>query len=338
MSPWRRIPRKSANRDQTVHKTEVKGIALSRVSDSSGIGIAARCAIGLSVVSECLTRPVSHRGYWRIVRRLTGRLHGSVTLELEPGKLTVSLSDPYWMRMVASGYQYEPEVQDWLSRVTKDSTDLVDVGANIGFWPAWFGARNPGSRVVAVEPNTDLGALLRINTGRVQTETFVVECAVAPRSGSGTATFHVNRAAGLHANASLMGGMVGPDSHEMVEVPIASLDSILTEYRRPGHDVIVKLDIEGLETAVLQSLRDPDDSELLFLYEDHGRDSSCEPTQWLLANTGRQVWLLVPNQSPIRIESSEMLSTLKSSPKIGYNLVALPPDAPMPITRANGSK
>jgi hypothetical protein len=109
-------------------------------------------------------------------------------------------------------------------------------------------------------------------------------------------------------------------------VPVLTIDDILDEHRRPHRNVVVKLDIEGLETPVLRSLRDPNDPSMTLLYEDHGRDRDCEPTTWLLANTSRKVFLLLPDLPPVPITSAESLRRLKKSAKIGYNLVAIGSD------------
>lgn len=294
---------------------------LGRVSNPEALDVRTATALRAAIATEMLTRPMGHRGYWHVVRVLTRALHGTVELDLGPGSVAVDLSDPYWMRLVARGYSYELEVQQWLATPVGDAPDLIDVGANIGFWPAWYGARNPASSVVAVEPNPALTPLLEKNLAALPNPHVAICAAVAPDHSSPTATFHIDPARGRHADASLVHGHAARPT--AIDVPVVTIDDILETHRRPGRAVVVKLDIEGMEAPVFESLGEPDDPGVTYIYEDHGRDQSCRPTAWLLANTMRRVFLLAPDAAPAPITSVEDLLDKKASSKVGYNLIAV---------------
>lgn len=245
-------------------------------------------------------------------------------LNLSPGTLHITLSDPYWMRMVGVGFHYEIEVQRWLSKLSRNSWDFVDVGANIGFWSVWFGTRNPESKVVAVEPNPEMLGLVRMNLEQLHNDVTAIWAAVAPPWIRQATELRVNSAPGYHANASLAESGQTTHTDSTFNVPVLTLDSLLEAECKADRRVVIKLDIEGFETSVLQSLYKPDDESIVFLYEDHGRDRRSEPTSWLLENTNRKIYLLRPDRDPIPITSPSELLQWKLSSKVGYNLIALP--------------
>lgn len=301
---------------------------LGRVASSPTLDRKSRLAISLITEAERATRPFKHRGYWHLVRYFCRHLRGEAVLNLAPGTLQVALADPYWMRLVGEGFHYEIEVQRWLSNLPTNSWDFVDVGANIGFWPVWYGNRNPESRIVVVEPNPEMHRLIRKNLEQLTNDVTVLRAAVAPPSVGPMTEFRVDPTPGYHANASLMRLSRETLGESAFNVPVLSLDSILRARHKVDRRVVVKLDIEGLETSVLKSMHDPDDESVALLYEDHGKDRSSEATAWLLEHTERKIYLLRSDSDPVPIRSARELLQWKASTKVGYNLIALPKNGP----------
>jgi FkbM family methyltransferase len=136
--------------------------------------------------------------------------------------------------------------------------DLVfDVGAHVGNRTRAFVAL--GCRVVAVEPQPHVAALLRVLAGRVPDVT-VIEAAVADRAGRArlavsdrnptvsTITTAWREARGQEA------GFAGVEWNRVVDVEATTLDTLIAEHGEPA---FVKLDMEGGEVAALRGLTVP---------------------------------------------------------------------------------
>src|SRR5437773_6151947 len=75
-------------------------------------------ALRLVGLAGLLTAPFRYRLFWRFCRFVSHRLHGqSAVLDLgEDSRITITLDDPYWLRLVARAYIYEPEIARVLCR------------------------------------------------------------------------------------------------------------------------------------------------------------------------------------------------------------------------------
>jgi FkbM family methyltransferase len=130
--------------------------------------------------------------------------------------------------------------------------DLVfDIGANIGEFTAAF--RDLGARVVAVEPQPRLSAHLDRRFGS-DPSVLTVTAAVSDRAGEAPlfcttadalATLEEDRAAG----ATGPGAELPWDT--TITVPLRTLDELMAEHGTP---VLVKVDVEGHELAVVKGL------------------------------------------------------------------------------------
>ncbi len=136
--------------------------------------------------------------------------------------------------------------------------DLVfDVGAHVGNRTRAFAAL--GCRVVAVEPQPDVAALLRVLAGRVP-DVHVVEAAIAAAPGrirlavsdrnpTVSTTTEAWRDARGHER-----GFAGVEWNRVIEVDATTLDALIAEHGEPA---FVKLDMEGGEPAALEGLSVP---------------------------------------------------------------------------------
>jgi FkbM family methyltransferase len=136
--------------------------------------------------------------------------------------------------------------------------DLVfDVGAHVGNRTRAFAAL--GCRVVAVEPQPHVAALLRVLAGRVPDVT-VVEAAVTDRPGRARlAVSDRNPTVSTISDAwrdarGQEAGFAGVEWNRMVDVAATTLDALIAEHGEPA---FVKLDMEGGEVAALRGLTMP---------------------------------------------------------------------------------
>jgi FkbM family methyltransferase len=136
--------------------------------------------------------------------------------------------------------------------------DLVfDIGAHVGNRTRAFAAL--GCRVVAVEPQPHVAALLKTLAARVPGVT-VVETAIGERRGRARLAVS-DRTPTVSTTSDAWRAARGRDAgfskvewNRMVDVKMTTLDALIAEYGEPA---FVKLDMEGGEAAALQGLTIP---------------------------------------------------------------------------------
>ncbi len=161
----------------------------------------------------------------------------------------------------------EPSVQEALRRHVGPGAVVYDIGANIGFF-SLLAARlaKPHGRVEAFEPVPANAAAARANAALNHlTNLTVHELAVSDHSG--TAELLVP---GERSWSHLAERGWHPNTEHQIPVEVISLDEAIGRGSLPVPDVI-KIDVEGSETAVLrglaQTLRSRDLSIICELHE-----------------------------------------------------------------------
>lgn len=140
------------------------------------------------------------------------------------------------------------------ARFLKPGDLAFDIGSHVGDRIASF--RRLGARVVALEPQPDCARVIRALYGN-DPHIILVEAACGPEPGR--MTLHVNSANPTVTTASHefvraaegQAGWEGQVWDRAIEVPVTTLDALITEHGMPA---FVKIDVEGFEYAVLEGL------------------------------------------------------------------------------------
>jgi FkbM family methyltransferase len=177
------------------------------------------------------------------------------------GCLRIPLDDAYWSRVLI-GWQHEPEVRSAieLAQLHQPSAILLDAGANIGYWGAWFAGKIPVIAIEAVPP------------------TYRTLCESADRNGFLALHYAVWRASAQElriswANKGDPGASVTHrHGQNSAMVSTITLDDVYAMHGE-GRPPIIKLDVEGAEIAAIDGATSIVD-QALWLYEDHGTEVS----------------------------------------------------------------
>jgi len=140
-----------------------------------------------------------------------------------------------------------------ISSLLPNGSLVFDIGADIGAFSEVYA--RAGFKVVAVEPNPQSAARLRLMTDGLPVS--VVEAAVGAKCG--LATLHISEkiAPTSTLSNSFMTRMEDSNEkfkgnwHRRLVVPTVTLDTLVTHFGQPAY---IKIDVEGYEIEVLRGL------------------------------------------------------------------------------------
>jgi FkbM family methyltransferase len=184
------------------------------------------------------------------LRRLAG---GDEHFALRIGRHTVFLAaaDPRLLQ-VPNELGADAETGRVLRWLLAEGDTFVDVGANHGSFSIVAAALvGPRGRLYAIEPQPVLARLVDRSLAANAPCRFDV-LPVACGDGAGTVRLYVPR--DTSGAAGLFPGFSATSAHRVLAVPLRRLDDLLAGAGLPGR-VVLKLDVEGNELAVLRGAR-----------------------------------------------------------------------------------
>lgn len=192
-----------------------------------------------------------------------------------------SLQDPH------SFSWEEPETVAWIESLPREAV-LWDIGANVGVY-AIFAAKR-GLRVLAFEPAASTMAVLVANIERNRVDDLVAAYPVALAEETKLGALHMARGR-TEAGHSIHSF----DTDETVQGVIAdpflqaaigySVDSFIAQFDAPA-PTHIKLDVDGIEPAVLRGARDALRSSVREVMVETYADPTQDPIRALLLEAG----------------------------------------------------
>jgi FkbM family methyltransferase len=242
--------------------------------------------------------------------------------------MRVFLDDPYWSRLIASDYEYEPDLARMLRRFLDLKFDFVDCGANFGYWSILLSGSEFGRRrVLAVEASPATFEILRGNCELNQLRFECIHAAVSDRSGK---ELFVDARRG-HSGTQMRESAESNSTISGAVMTIA-LDDLAP---RLGERVVLKLDVEGAEIDSLRGAARLLERDVLVYYEDHGQDLDSRVTQFVLNELGLLVFFADERGEAKPIRSVREASAVKRRRSTGYNFFACNADSAfLPVLRA----
>jgi len=185
-----------------------------------------------------------------LISNLSTKIVGDVVIDVceFAGQFACSARSDLFARIALSG-TYEPELaQLFRAHITSDR-DIIDVGANIGFYTVLAAKLNPARRTLAIEPNPDAQRRLTENLQRngVAQSVTVFPGLASNHSGEG----QLNLIDGMEEYSSvgeIAHAAVASKATRQITVEAATLDQLVERLGLcPG---LIKIDVEGAEGLV----------------------------------------------------------------------------------------
>lgn len=213
------------------------------------------------MANRVLAVPVAVRRRWlarqaslaqALVTKLGERIAGDVTMHVPEfeGQFACSPRSDLFSRMVLDGY-YEPRLADLFRQHIDPARDIVDVGANIGFYSVLGARLTPHSRVLAVEPNPEALRRLAKNLELNGVSAKVVVYRGVLGAATGSVDLNVIDGMEEYSSVSEIGhASVAGKASRTIQVEAETLDRLVERYRlTPG---LIKIDVEGAEGLVFE--------------------------------------------------------------------------------------
>lgn len=295
-----------------------------------------------------LSRPARFKGLYRAAKHLGRMAPPGQRCWVEPeagSRFCFDLSDPYWSRLLADGYVYEPEIEH-MFRLFHDRAFLfLDCGANYGYWSVYA----TGATVSGAEARTRGGGCRAAVAVEAWLPNFVRLEETAAANGWRFATLHravldadgrpvgMGSGAPHHASRSLALAAGAGEVEQDSRVGSIGLDTLLAIAERnagPQADageslVVVKLDVEGVEEQALKGAEALWERELLIIYEDHFKDREHTSTRVLLGELGMSIFHIDDDGAASEILEPGALDAIKTQRGRGYNFAAVGPGTPI---------
>lgn len=219
-----------------------------------------RLATEYPIIRTILWGPISiRRSYLRlkepraseVLKRLESLVVGDLAIrmeEFEGAEFIIPATSHLFQRAARNGF-YEPEwARTFLSHV-EQGMDVVDIGANVGFYTV--AAAKKGARVLAIEPTEGAFKRLHANVERngVADRTILFNGLAADHNDH--AEMHVVE--GLEEYSSLAPipePYIRGHQSSTISLPARTIDSLVQEYRLSPR--LIKVDVEGAEVQVFR--------------------------------------------------------------------------------------
>ena len=225
--------------------------------------------------------------------------------------------DAYWSVLCAPGFTYEREIEGFVRRCAAENIDyvFVDCGANFGYWSCRISSQQAGGqRAIAIEASSESFGHTMRNRALNDNRFIAHHRAVSDRHGQqltiDSGSKHEQRA-------------VTPCNGLPVAETVRALALEKLRDVDPASDnLVVKLDVEGLEIEALQSAGHWLDHHTLVIFEDHGSDREHTNARAFKEQFGLDIYTGSSNGRFERIDDFARMDAIKTVRRKGYDFFA----------------
>jgi FkbM family methyltransferase len=154
--------------------------------------------------------------------------------------------DEYIGPCIARGYEWDGWMREDLEKYYKDGTDILDIGANIGYNTLMFSDYGP---VYAFEPLFHKVTIMNVENNNLKNSVYVVPVALSDKNENKHMYFPkaVKQTGLRNYGGSSIQKTEGMDESTKTEIECRRLDDV---YK--GVPSVIKIDVEGHELEVLK--------------------------------------------------------------------------------------
>jgi FkbM family methyltransferase len=278
-----------------------------------------RCTAALSSITR-------HRGFGRFLGGLSqlpyfGETYCTAALARD-SFFGFGATDSYWGFYVYTGQLYERPLHYVFAAIWDVDYQLLDCGANYGYWSVVLSGLAYGKRnVVAVEASLRTFKVLESNCALNGERFTCINRAVSDRTGR--SLLLENR---KHVTAHICAELSSFGDQYFEKVESVSLDDLCGMLRPNPERLVVKLDIEGHETEAMMAAQCIRDRDVLIMFEDHTFDPSCRNTAYLLGLGGFLLFWVDDSGWSVPIRDVSELKRIKGKRNYGNNCFAVTRD------------
>jgi FkbM family methyltransferase len=227
-------------------------------------------------------------------------------------------TDPYWGFYMYNGLTYERSIHHLFAAVSDIDYQVLDCGANYGYWSVLLSGMAYGKRnVIAIEASAktfaNLTANCALNGNRFTCMNRVV-------SGGTGVSFVLETP--THESAHVCAHVSISNQKDCETVQSISLDDLCGMLKPTPDRLVIKLDIEGHEIEAMTTAECIKDSDVLVIYEDHGFDLSSRNSAYVLELGNLALFWIDENGCYFCIENLSEINAIKKPHNYGYNFFA----------------
>ena len=185
-----------------------------------------------------------------VIERLGKLMTNDPVIHIEEfdGNYAVDVRSHLFKRLLLEK-EYEPELVNACKRYIDPKKDVIDIGANVGFFTCFFSKQLTNTKVLAVEPTQNALKRLKHNMtlNKLKDNVIIFEGVVSDSEGS----LELKTIKGMEEYSSLAGinhPQAVLENYVTEVVKSVTLDSLVAKHNiNPG---FIKIDVEGAENLV----------------------------------------------------------------------------------------
>ena len=226
--------------------------------------------------------------------------------------------DAYWSVLCAPGFTYEREIEGFVRRCAQEKLNyvFVDCGANFGYWSCRISSDDAGGqKAIAIEASSESYGHTMRNRALNSDRFFAHHRAISDQHNQLVTLYGSNK----HEQRSIVAEETsGPLRETVRSLALAHLEDI-----DPKNDnLVVKLDVEGVEIAALEGARELLEQNTLVVFEDHGRDLEHLTARAMKDQFGLRVFSGSESGQFTEIVDFKQMDALKTVKRKGYDFFA----------------
>ncbi len=250
----------------------------------------------------------------RIMQKILGDRNAYVQFK-DGSKFNFDILDSYWNKLLIKDFLYEPELHAIFHYLKDIDFTFIDAGANAGYWSVLMSSQMYGNRdTIAIEASAKTFKKLELNN-KVNNNRFVIHHNAIFNKSDVVLNFSTGAHAGRH--------IIDTQKKNSDTVKSITLNQIVRHHKIPNNQsIVIKLDVEGAEIPGIEGAQNLMGAfNILFVYEDHGKEITHEVTKFVL-NNGYEVFFMQDDGYMYKILEPKQLDKIKIDPRKGYNFLA----------------